>query len=63
LPGLDNLVLLMLLLLLTSDIDACEDNLCTNGAGFGQCEDISAAIGGRNNAEGRICTCHISSPQ
>jgi hypothetical protein len=43
-----------------ADIDACADNGCTNGDGFAKCEDVSAAIGGLNNADGRTCTCRIS---
>jgi hypothetical protein len=42
------------------DINACEAFRCTDGAGFAQCQDISAAIGGRNNTQGRTCTCRIN---
>lgn len=33
---------------------------CTDGDGYARCADVTAADGGRNNAEGRTCSCHVS---
>lgn len=43
-----------------AEIDACDAFDCTDGVGFAFCEDVLASSGGRNNNEGRTCSCRVS---
>ena len=51
------------ILLLLADVEACQLFPCSTNGGPVTCGDISAALGGGNNSQGRTCTCDNTATQ